>query len=151
KRAISTIVVESVRATCQTLRTAGHWNLVEAAVGFSTRARDPFRVKVHVVCDEKVQSSIPVVVEKAAASSPATLRPCDAGFARNIFESAIRTIAIKDVSTPVANKQIVESVVVIVAYTTALTPPGTGDSSLFGDIGENHVTIVPEQIACRFA
>ena len=147
---VPAIAVQEVGAAGQPLRTTRHRNIVEAAVRRFARKRYALRVEVHVVGDEQVQMAIAIVIEKTTTGSPPVPAARDAGLLGNIGESAVTVVVIEHVPAPVADKQVVEAVVVIVADTAALAPSGVSQAGLPGDIGEGAVAIVTEKIAGGF-
>ena len=100
------------------------------------------RVEIHIVGDEQIEVAVAVVIQKAASRSPALAA---AGYARllgNITKRAISVIAVQNVLAPVADKQIIESVVVVVADAAALAPARMGQAGVPGDVGKRAVAIV---------
>ena len=147
ERAVSAVAIEDVRAAGESLRPAGHGDLVVAAVGRVAGPRRPGRIEVHVARHEQVQMAVPVVVEKAAAGPPAVQRSRDPGLLGDVRERAVAVVAVEDVPPPVADEEVVEAVVVVVAHAAGLAPAGTGQAGLLGDVGERAVAVVVEQVA----
>ena len=88
--------------------------MIVAVDGLSRLGR-ACRVKVHIIRDEEIEMAIEVVVQKAAARTPATATPRDAGFFGHVRKGSIAVVMIQNVATPVADEQIVVAVVVVVA------------------------------------
>ena len=86
--------------------------------------------------------SIPVIVQKSAAGSPACGRAQQAGFAGNIGEGPISVISIEDILPPIGHKQVVEAVVVVVANAHAACPAGFCQARFYRDVAKGAVPVV---------
>ena len=147
--AVTAIAIEEVGTPGVAERTAGHGDLVVAAIGVGARTRSPGRLEVHVARDEQIEAPVAIEVQKAAARTPLMLGPGHARPIGDVGEGAVAVVPVEDVSTPVADEQIVEAVVVVVADAAALSPSGMGESRLLRDVAERAVAIVVEQVAGR--
>jgi hypothetical protein len=68
--------------------------------------------------------AVPVVVEKRTTGAPANLRLVKPGFMRDIGKRAVSVVAEKNVVSPETAKQVVPSIIVVIAYTDAGLPTG---------------------------
>ena len=93
--------------------------------------------------------AIEVVVQKAAARTPATATPRDAGFFGHVRKGSIAVVMIQNVATPVADEQIVVAVVVVVADTASLAPARCREARFFRHIVKCAVAIVMKQVTSR--
>ena len=128
-------------------RTAGHRNLVVAAVGGIPWQRRAGRIEVHVVGDEQIEPAVAVVVEETAAGAPAAAGARHAGLFGHIGERAVAVVVVEHVPAPIADEQIVEAVVVVVADAASLAPSGMGQPGLLRDVGKGAVAIVVKEVA----
>src|SRR5215469_8166992 len=87
---------------------------------------------------------VAIVIDETATGIPTFLGTGlgQAGLLRNIGKGSIAVIVIEDDSAPIGHNQIIESVVVVVADTAALTPARASEAGLFRDVGECSVTVV---------
>src|SRR5262245_53680833 len=90
--------------------------------------------------------AIAVVVDKAAARSPAIRRSGQSGFQGHIREGTVTIVVIKRVSAPIADEQVIEAVVIVITYAAALTPSGARETSLLGDVCERAVAIIVKEV-----
>src|SRR6202042_1741664 len=94
--------------------------------GAVLRQRRRLQVEVHIIRNKDIQVPVLVVINKGAACVPPYLRTRlnQTRLLRHVFEGAVTVVAIQRVLAVVGHKQIIESVVVVVAYTAGLTPAG---------------------------
>src|SRR6266542_917085 len=144
--AVPAIAVQEVCAACQTLRSAWHRNVVEAAVFGFARERYALRVEVHIVGDEQIEMSVPVVVQEATSGAPSVSGSGHTGLCGDIGKRAVAVVVIEHVPAPITYKQVIEAVVVIVSDAAPLAPAGISQASLSGDVGESPVPVISEQV-----
>ena len=108
----------------------------------SSARRNGFRIQLDVVADEKIEVAVPVVIEKRAARAPAALLLAKPGFLRDIGKRAVSVVVEENVVAPETAKQVVPSIVVVVADADAGLPAGAAQSRLLRDIGKRAVAVV---------
>src|SRR5580698_2480505 len=94
--------------------------------------------------------AVAIIVEKSTATVPSRtglLQPCLDG---DIGEGTVAVVMEERILAVVGDEQVVESIVVVVADTTALPPAAACEPGLRGDIGEGSITIVFEEVAGGF-
>src|ERR1700676_4620301 len=106
-------------------------------------------VEVNVGCDEKIELAIAIVIDKSATGAPGLARTGYTGFSAHITEGTVAIVVVKNIFSVVGDVQVVESVVVVVANASSLTPTRMTQAGLFGDIGEGAVVIIVVQVAGR--
>ena len=99
-------------------------------------------IETDVVGNKNVKMAITVVVEEGATSSPAGGLSQKTGGFGYVGEGSIAIIAIKLVLTKVRAKQILKSIVVIVADTNSTSPSDIVKAGFLSNISENTVAIV---------
>ena len=149
ERAVAVVAVENVFTTLQTRGAAGY---LDTFIGTACRfgERCGLDVEVDVVRNEEIEMTIAVVVEKGTAGVPACFRLEQACFSGDIGEGAVTIVTVEDVLAVVANKEIVPTVVVVVADTAALAPAAVGKAGFGGDVGERAVPVVLEEMRDGF-
>src|SRR5207253_2397613 len=105
------------------------------------RHRRSGQIHIDVVSDEKIKSSVAVVVDESAACVPARPFASHARFLADIGEGSIAIIVVKNVLAVVSDEEVVPAIVVIVADANPLSPTRVRDPSLRSDVGETAVTI----------
>ena len=137
-RAVPDVVVERVVSALESRRTARDLHAFEAAET-RIRRRRRAQIEIDVVGDEKIQEAIAIVVEKRAAGAPARAILLQSRGVGHLIEPLAVAIVKQPVLTEVRDRQIVMSVVVVVARARALAP-----SPLFVQArGGGHVLEVP--------
>ena len=91
-------------------------------------------IELDVIAHEKIEVSIAVVIEKSAAGAPVNLFVVETSFAGYIGERAIAVVVEQDIMSPEAAKQVIPSVIVIVADAHSGLPPGASQAGFLGDI-----------------
>ncbi len=84
-----------------------------------------------IIANKKIEVTVPVVVEESTACAPANLLLIKAGFVSDIGKRAISVVAEKNVVSPETAKQIIPSIVVVVANADAGLPTGTRPIPIF--------------------
>src|SRR5262249_22677600 len=74
----------------------------------------------------------------------------DPRFFTDIGESAVAVVVIENIFAKIADEQIIEAVVVVVADADALSPAGVCNTSLECHVGKGAVAIVLEEMRDRF-
>jgi len=92
----------------------------------------------------EIELAVTIVIEKRGAGmKPGTeLHAPDSSLVRDIRESAVAVIVIKDVLAVLGDEEIGETVVVVVAPDAAEAVAGAGDTSFFRDISERAIAVV---------
>ena len=103
-------------------------------------------IEIHIIRHKQIELTVAIVVQKTAARAPAVFRSGHASLLGHVGKRAVAVIVVKNVAAKVGDEEIVKAVVVVVADATGLSPAGTSQAGLFGDIGEGAVTIVVKQI-----
>src|ERR1043166_1528524 len=146
--AVTVVVEQDVLAAVESRWSARHPDaLVETVSRF--RNRHGLRIEVDVVGDKEIELAVLVVIEEGTAGVPAfqPLRreACglrDAGLLRDVRELAVAVVAIQDAIAPVRHKEVVITVVIVVADATTLTPAGARKTRGEGYVSECPVPIV---------
>ena len=146
KRAISAIAIKNVRSAGKALRTARNGNIVVVAVNCLSRLGRARRIKIHVIGDKQIEVPVAIIVQKTAACAPRLFRAGDTSFFGDIREGPVAIIVVEDVVPPIADKQIVEAIVIIVTDATSLSPTRMGQTSLLSDIRKGPVTVVVKEV-----
>ncbi len=107
------------------------------------------RIQREIIANKKIEVAVPVVVEKSTACAPANLRLVKAGFMRDIGKRAISVVAEKNVVSPETAKQVIPSIIVVIAYADTGLPTGTRQSRFFGDVGKRAIAVVLVQMRGR--
>ena len=107
-------------------------------------ARRPLKLEIYVVRDKQVEMTIAIIVEKAATGAPGAARARYSGLLRDISEGAVSIVVVENVVSPIADKEIVEAVIVVVPDTTTLAPAAVCQSRLLCYIAEGAIAIVVE-------
>ena len=97
--------------------------------------------------------TVAVVVDESAAGVPACLRPGlgKAGLLGDVGKGTVTVVFIKRVLAVVSDKQIVITIVVIIADAASLSPTGFMlQTGAFGYVGECAVAVILEEVAARF-
>src|SRR5439155_1759819 len=103
-----------------------------------------------VVGDEKIEAAVAIVVDESAAGVPALAVSGDSGFFADVSECAIAVVVIENILSEVGDEEIVETVVVVVAYANTLSPAGMKKSCFGGDVSESPIAIVFEEMIGGF-
>src|SRR5881397_2312145 len=139
---------EDVLAAVQTRRPAGdHYALIKTRSRLRNRSRS--QVEIDVVRDEQIEFAVAIVVDKRTAGVPAFAVPAHARFVSYIRERAITIVVIKNVLAKVADKEVLEAVIVVIANADPLSPAGVGYASLQSNVGECAVSIILEKMRRR--
>src|SRR4051812_29858637 len=92
--------------------------------------------------DEKIQMTVAIVIDPRAARAVAHSRMQKAGLFRDIRKRAVAIVVKQNILAPAGNKEVVEPVVVVVAYGNAGRPNAAAQSGLRGYVFERAVAIV---------
>ncbi len=98
------------------------------AVGSLARLGRACRIEIHVIGHEQIKKTVAVIIQKTAACTPAVFRSSNASLFGHVGESAVAIVVVKNVAAKIADEQIVETVVVVVADATALSPARVGQA-----------------------
>ena len=90
--------------------------------------------------------SITVVVEPAAARSPAMRFRVEPSFFGDVGECSVTVIVEKNVVSPEATEQIVPAIVIVIAHAYACLPARSRQSGFFRDVGKGAVAIIFVQL-----
>ena len=136
---------EDVLAAVQTRRPTGdHYTFIKTRSRL--RNRSSSQIEIDIVGDEEIEFAVAIVVDKRAAGVPALAVPAHARFISYIRERAITIVVIKNVLAKVADKEVLEAVIVVIANADALSPAGVGYASLQSNVGECAVSIIFEEM-----
>lgn len=94
--------------------------------------------------------AVAIVVHERAASIPALSVAGDPSFLGVVGKCAIAVVVVKDILAEVGYEEVVETVVVVIADTDALSPARVNEASFESDVSEGAVTIVFEEVVCGF-
>src|SRR5581483_3362210 len=96
--------------------------------------------------------TVAVVIEERASGIPtfqASVCPrSDSGFFGDIGKCSVAVVVIKGAIAPVGDKQVVVTVVIVIAYANALPPAGARKTGLDSDIRKSTVSIVLVESIC---
>ena len=107
------------------------------------------RIQLHVIANEKIEVAVPVIIEKSTAGAPADLCLVKPGLVRDIGKRAVSVVVEKNVVSPEAAKQVIPSIVVVIAHADAGLPTCAPQSRLLRDIGKRAVAIVLVKVRGR--
>jgi len=108
------------------------------------------RIQLDEVAHEKIEKSVPVVIEECAACAPAALFLRKAGLPGNIGKGSVSVVMKQNVMPPKCAEQIVPSIVVVIANANAGLPAGASQSRLICNIGKCAVAVVLVQMSGWF-
>ena len=146
--AAAVVVVEDVLAARQPRRAAGHRDALvatEAGVGGGSGGE----VQVDVVGHEKVQAGIAIIVEERAARAPARPLLEESRLRGDVLESAVATVVVEPVLSPVGHGEVDEAVVVVIARAGSLPPAAGSEPRPCGHVLEGPVAPVPVEVIRR--
>src|SRR5947209_8273771 len=86
-----------------------------------------------------------VIIEKGTAGTPSNLFRIEPGLLGYVGKGSIAVVVIQNIMTPVGDKQIVEPIVVVVAYAHPLPPSHPNKPCLFAYISKGSITIVSKK------
>ena len=86
--------------------------------------------------DNQIEKTVPIKVDECAARAPARLCREESARLGFVTKRAVTLIAVQDVSPPLRHEQVYISMVVDIAGTDTLTPPGMCQARLFRHIFE---------------
>src|SRR5580698_8396458 len=137
KRAIPAVVVKNVRGRAEFARRAIH-GILDAATGLAC-----FRSPVQVAGYKQIQLSIVVIVKESCRYRPSARG--HSGLRRNIGESAVTVVVVKDVLSKVGHVNVRKPVVVVVPNSNShsvVSFPGVLQAGLLSDVSERSVFIL---------
>src|SRR5690242_2325621 len=126
----------------QAPRPAFHRNSLPPAVRVLTGRGCVFKRKAHVVGNEKIQTSIAVVVHEGASGSKPWLLAPQPGRFGHIGESAVAIVAVKRVLSKIREKNIVKAVVVVISDAHSGGPAERPQACFIGHVRKCAVAIV---------
>ena len=142
-------MIENVGISRKSPRTAHDGNALPLAIGGIAGGRNRRGIQLQVVANEKIEVTVPVIIEKGTPRAPANLCLVEAGFMGDVGKRAVSVVAKKNVVSPEAAEQIIPSVVVVIAYANPRLPTGTRQARFLADIGESAVAVVFVQMRDR--
>ena len=122
ERPVAAVAIEHVRAAGKPQRPARHGDLVVATVGGVAGPGRLLHVEGDVVGDEEIDVAVAVEIQETTAGAPSAGRPGEAGALGHVGERAVAVVMVEHVAAVVADEQIVESVVVVIANRAGLAP-----------------------------
>src|ERR1019366_8149934 len=99
-------------------------------------------VKVDVSGDVKVEISVLVIIPKGCPCAPHQLAAGNPGLSRDIGEGPVTIVFIENIRAVVVNKQIDESIVVIIRRYSPESPAVTLGAGLTSNIRKSPIAIV---------
>ena len=115
-------MIKNVRIAGKTARATHDRNALPLAIVRVGCGGNLFGIELDVIAYKKIEVTVPVVIEKGTARAPTNLLLPETGFARNIRKSSISIVVEEDVMPPEGAKQVVPSIIVVVADTDAGLP-----------------------------
>ena len=127
KCAVAVVVEQNIFSAEKSRRSASDENsFVFARAGFGDgRGR---QIEIDVVCDEKIEVAVAIVIDESAAGVPPFAVGGDAGFLRNVGERPVSVVVVQNIFTERSDVNIVEAVVVVIADANALSPSVVNES-----------------------
>src|SRR5690348_6687878 len=136
---------EDVLAAVKAGRPAGdHHALIKTWTRFGNGGRS--QIKIDIVGDEEIKFAVAIVVDESTAGIPPLAVAAHAHFVSHIGEGAIAIVVIKNILAEIADEEIFEAVVIVVADANTLSPAGAGYARLGSNVGEGAVSIVLEKM-----
>ena len=89
---------------------------------------------------------VAVIIHEGASCPPTRLFPCNARFLAHICEGAVAIVVVQNILAVIGNKEIVKTIIVVVADTDTLSPSGMRQAGFYRHIGESAVAIVLKQV-----
>src|ERR1700723_3009061 len=129
-------------ASGQSARSALHRDTFKIAVSALPRHWSVFEREAHVIRDKQVQVTVAVVVQETASRPPARLFVPKTDCLGYIGKRAVSAVAIKMVLTIGGEKDILKSIIVVVANADARRPTNGLHAGFFRNISEGTVAIV---------
>src|ERR1700756_1869053 len=118
---VAKIAIEDISAAKQATRPAKDSNALPQARRVFAGGRGVCKVEVGIIRDGQIELSIPIIIHEGAAASPSLSVTGDARWVCHLFESAV-AVVVEPVFSVIRDVKVVPAVVVVVAYTYALTP-----------------------------
>src|SRR5439155_16808310 len=119
--AVGVVVEENIFSADEARRAAGdHYTFIWAGAGLGDGSSG--EIHVNVIGDEEIELAVTIVVNESAARIPALAVSGDAGFFGDFAESAVAIVVVETIFAEVADEEIVEAVVVVIADAAALPP-----------------------------
>ena len=147
--ALTVVAIQVAASRRQAARAAVHGHVLVEAEVFLARLRRRGGIEVQVVRDEKIEMTVPVVVDPRAARTPSALRDKQTGFLGHVLECAPAVVAIEHVLAPIRDEQVVEPVVVVIAHRDGRCPPCAPQARLLRHFFERSIPIVLVQADSR--
>ena len=101
--------------------------------------------EVHVIRDEQIEQAVAVVIQPGGAGRPALV--VHAGLARDIGESPVAVVVIKNVRAEVGDVEVLETVVVVIPNRHAHAVADVPDAGFFRDVLKPQPAALDEQVA----
>jgi len=142
--AVAVVAKENIFSADEAGRAASdHYAFIQAGAGLGDGCGG--EIHVDVIGDEEIEFAVAIVVNEGATAVPAVAVCCDAGFFGDFGEGAVAVIVIETILAEVADEEIVEAVVVVIAEAAALSPARVGDAGSECDVSERAVAIIFEK------
>src|SRR5262249_49338691 len=130
----------------QRMSSSGHSNgptfnrdTFPVAIRVLSRNRRVFEREMHVVGNEQIEIAVAIIVNETASRSPTLLLVPKASTLGYVSKRAIAVVAIQTVLSEVSTKNVLETVVVVIADAHAGGPTRRLQTCLFRDIGKGTV------------
>src|SRR5258708_152227 len=148
---VTVVSIERMLTGRQTSRSALDGYPLPTATTVLTRDQRVFQRKSYVVRNEQIEVPIAIVVHEAASGPPALLIAQKAGCLRHISECSIAVVAVENVLSKPGTKDVIKTIVVIVANANSAGPSNRVQSRLFCYVRKCAVPVVLIQsISCSF-
>src|SRR6266849_3525267 len=142
KCSVAIVLIQRMPSCWQPARSAFDGNAFPIAIGVLSGNRRMFERETHIVGDEQVKVPVKVVIQETASRSPSRLTVQKPSSLRHIRESSIPIIAVENILSEVAAKNIFKSVVVVVPDADSRSPTYRVQAGLFRNVSECPVTMV---------
>src|SRR6185369_1769394 len=139
---VAVVVKQLDESGGQTARTAIHGDPLPGAVGILAWLGQLLKRGVEIVGHEQVQPPIAIVVHPGTAGAVTYRGLAEPGLFRHVGEGSVAVIAIEHVIAIVGNKDVVESVVVVVGHRHGRRPAGAKQPGIRSDIGKRSIAII---------
>ena len=142
KRTVAIIAVQRVSSSGHSDRSAFNGYASPVAIRVLSWNRCMLEREAHVIGNEQIEIPIPVVVDETAARPPAWRIVPQSGTPGHVGKRSIAVVAVETVLPEVCAKNILESVIVVIADANRGGPARCFQTGFFRHIGECAVTIV---------
>ena len=148
--AVAAVAKQMLPCERQSSRSAENRHALPQALGVRAWQRSRGEVEVHITSHKEIKLAVAVVVQKGATRAPVVTGGCEACPRADVCKGSVAVVAVENVwPAVVGHKQVVQTIVVVVAHADALAPTRTLQPGRGGDVRERAVAIVVEETVGR--